>query len=85
MRLAWKLVAIGVVVTGIAFMLFAPVFYYYTGYSILPSQQGSVRLFVAYRSLGCALFGFGDTYVVPYGVVAGIGGLSFSCARIVFS
>jgi hypothetical protein len=84
MRLVWKLVVIGVVVFGVAFMLFAPVFYFYTGYSILPSQQEPVRLFVAYRSLGCALIRFGDTYVVPYGVVAGIGGLSFSCARIVF-
>jgi hypothetical protein len=84
MRLVWKLVVIGGVLFGIAFMLFAPVFYFYTGYSILPNQQEPVRLFVAYRSLGCFFFGFGDTYVVPYGVVAGIGGLSFSCARIVF-
>lgn len=58
------------------FVLFAPTFYWYSySYSPLHCGAGSCTEWKVYRSIGCMVFSYGDTYFDG----GYWGGLHFSC------
>lgn len=77
-------VALGIGIVGVvAFFFLVPAFYWFTAYSPVVSVNRA-PIFVAYRSLGCQLLGFGDEYFTA-GVTLSLNpmhsaaGLVFSC------
>jgi hypothetical protein len=80
MRRRTKVAIVGIVaVAVVAFVLLAPVFYWFTSYG----PPWPTEVYKEYRSLGCILFGFGDTYYStshhPQINAPSIGDLVFSC------